>query len=933
MSAPPIRAGHPDRAPRNGLCGCCEGTALSTLQPIWNRPNLTAIAYRVGEHARFKASMLTALASAEHAALSRLGTRDDDDFSIALIDAWATVCEVLSFYQERHANEAYLQTARERRSIGEIARLIGYRLHPGSAAETDLVFVMDDPPGAEPSVADLEIAAGTRVQSQPGPDEQAQVFETLEGLSARVAWNRLQPRQNRRIAPAAGDIGTWLAGQATGLRVGDTVLMVGRERSVEDPGSELWDFRRVVKVAPDTKLDRTWIEWDRGLGSVSPPGPPAQAEHRFYLLREQASLFGYNAPHPLVLSRQTRDIFGYTESSGSGSSESPSRIRGTHDDPADWEFTLDSAAQQIPLDAVYKGFAEGGWAVLTLPGGLVELYRIAEAKADAYSKYAVSARATRLTLDTAENLATFAASYRQVAVYGASEEIGLAETPLRDWVSGNAIELEERAAELPPGRRLMVTGRRAQGLVAVPTLTLLAADGSSRMLATGARLTLLAAPAPIAGQPGMVQWLLADADGYVGTVAAAASALSPVAADASAERAAEIAELDRVEAADPTHSRLVLSAALEATYDRVDLSIHGNLARASHGESTTEILGGGDPSRPFQRFMLKQNPVTQLLAATESGVASTLAVRVDGVQWQEVPNLYDRGRGARVFATSLTATGETVIRFGDGLSGARPPAGRDNLVADYRRGLGREGNVRAGQLSLPLDRPLGLREVTNPLPAAGGDDPELQEDARRNSPAYTLTLGRVVSTTDYRDFALGFPGIAKADARWVWDGESRRVVVTVAGPEGAEVAATGPTYSALLAAFRGFGDPFVQFGLVSYQPAHFRLGLRVAVDAAYETDTVLANLEAALRASFAFAVREFAEPVALSRVAAITHTVAGVLAVDIDRLHRESGPQAAPMAHALLVAQSGRLGPGGTLLPAEILTLSPEPLDALELMP
>jgi hypothetical protein len=39
------------------------------------------------------------------------------------------------------------------------------------------------------------------------------------------------------------------------------------------------------------------------------------------------------------------------------------------------------------------------------------------------------------------------------------------------------------------------------------------------------------------------------------------------------------------------------------------------------------------------------------------------------------------------------------------------------------------------------------------------------------------------------------------------------------------------------------------------------------------------------------------------------------------------------MAHALLVAQSGRLGPGGTLLPAEILTLSPEPLDALELMP
>ena len=64
------------------------------------------------------------------------------------------------------------------------------------------------------------------------------------------------------------------------------------------------------------------------------------------------------------------------------------------------------------------------------------------------------------------------------------------------------------------------------------------------------------------------------------------------------------------------------------------------------------------------------------------------------------------------------------------------------------------GNLRAGQLTLPLDRPLGLRETTNPLPATGGDDAEAAEDARRNAPIYTLTLGRVVSITDYRDFAL-----------------------------------------------------------------------------------------------------------------------------------------------------------------------------------
>ena len=45
---------------------------------------------------------------------------------IALLDAWATVGDVLTFYQERIANEGYLRTATERRSVLELARLVGY---------------------------------------------------------------------------------------------------------------------------------------------------------------------------------------------------------------------------------------------------------------------------------------------------------------------------------------------------------------------------------------------------------------------------------------------------------------------------------------------------------------------------------------------------------------------------------------------------------------------------------------------------------------------------------------------------------------------------------------------------------------------------------------------------------------------------------------
>ena len=929
MSPAPIRVGHPDAPTPGDTCGCCEGTALSTVRPIRNRPALSAVAYRVGDHPSFKASMLASLASSARGPLAGLGTRDDDDFSIALIDAWAAACEVLSFYQERHANEAFVGTARERLSIGEIARLIGYRLHPGAAAETDLAFLMDDPPGAEPSVADLEIEPGTRVQSQPGPGELAQVFETREPLTAKVAWNRLRPRQNQPIAPANGDTGAWLAGQATGLAAGDAVLIVGSER-LDDPDSAVWDFRRVVRVTPDPALDRTRVRWDHPLDSVATVTPE---DLRLYHLRDQAALFGYNAPHPLVLSEEARDGFGYVDDPTSGSAASPSRILGSDSDPGDWQFVVDVLGRTLALDTVHKGFVAGGWAVLTLPTGVTQPYLIGAAEADGLTAYGLSGKVTLLALDTEAGLAAATSAYRRAAIFGDSVELAFADTPLLGRVEGSEIDLDARVDGLPEARRMIVAGRRAQATVAAATITLEAEDGATRTLSRGTRLTLTAPPQPVAGDPGTLLWWLAEADGFAGTVEAPETDLTPVRADATAGVATEVAVLDHVDPVDALHSRLMLTAALAYAYDRADLAIHANVARASHGEGTTEILGGGDPSRPNQSFRLKQNPVTQRFAATESGVASTLEVRIDGVRWDELPDLYDRDPKARVFATALTDAGETVIRFGDGISGARPPAGRDNIVADYSKGLGSAGNVRAGQLVLPLDRPLGLKDVTNPLPASGGADPEPADEARRNAPIYTLTLGRVVSITDYRDFALGYPGIAKADARWIWDGETRRIVVTVAGAGGTALPPDGPTLPALLDAYREFGDPFVQFDLISYAPTAFRLALKVAVDPAYDQPAVLADVDAALRAGFAFETRGFAQAVALSKIAAVAHAVPGVLAVDIDRLYRDVPPQDTAILHQLLVAQTGRLGPGGGLLPAEILTLSADPLDALEVMP
>src|SRR6516164_374837 len=92
----------------NCACGCCSGTSVLTPQGENNPPGLPAIAYRTGTWATFKESMLARLSSSDYPALAPLKTREDHDFTIALLDATAMMLDILTFYQERLANESYL---------------------------------------------------------------------------------------------------------------------------------------------------------------------------------------------------------------------------------------------------------------------------------------------------------------------------------------------------------------------------------------------------------------------------------------------------------------------------------------------------------------------------------------------------------------------------------------------------------------------------------------------------------------------------------------------------------------------------------------------------------------------------------------------------------------------------------------------------------
>src|SRR5262245_61518230 len=103
-----------------------------------NRPGLPRIAYRIGRYADFVEAMTRRIDAAPQ--LAAWTHREADDPGIALIEGAAILGDILTFYQEHYANEAFLRTAVWRESVAELVRLTGYRLAPGIGGRATLAF-------------------------------------------------------------------------------------------------------------------------------------------------------------------------------------------------------------------------------------------------------------------------------------------------------------------------------------------------------------------------------------------------------------------------------------------------------------------------------------------------------------------------------------------------------------------------------------------------------------------------------------------------------------------------------------------------------------------------------------------------------------------------------------------------------------------------
>src|SRR5262249_13227498 len=111
---------------------------------------------------------------------------------------------------------------------------------------------------------------------------------------------------------------------------------------------------------------------------------------------------------------------------------------------------------------------------------------------------------------------------------------------------------------------------------------------------------------------------------------------------------------------------LIFDKSLAYSYVRATVSINANVALSTHGESVQEVLGSGDASQVFQRFTLRQPPLTYVSAPTPSGGQTTLEVRVNDLLWREVPAFFGHGPEERIYVTRTDDAGNTTVTFGDG---------------------------------------------------------------------------------------------------------------------------------------------------------------------------------------------------------------------------------------------------------------------------
>ncbi len=274
--------------------------------------------------------------------------------------------------------------------------------------------------------------------------------------------------------------------------------------------------------------------------------------------------------------------------------------------------------------------------------------------------------------------------------------------------------------------------------------------------------------------------------------------------------------------------------------------------------------------------------------------------------WRPRRDLLDSGAADPHFVVEVENSGRARLRFGDDDRGKRPDPGTA-FAAAYRVGNGEAGNVGAEAITHVVTTIDAFDGVRNPMPAAGGVEPEDVEAVRRDAPQAFRTQERAVTAADYAAAAERRPDVQRAAATFRWTGSWHTVFVTPDRFGGGPVdAAFGTRLRRHLERFRMAGydlevtaPRYVPLDIalhICVAEGYFRSDVRRAVERVLSS-RVLPDGALGLFHPDNFT---FGQPVYLSRVVAAAQAVEGVDSVRADRFQRMTDSDPVSLAEGVV---------------------------------
>ncbi len=231
------------------------------------------------------------------------------DVSRALLHGWGQVADILGFYNDRLADEGYLDTARETASVRWLAKMAGRKPRPQRTATVDLQVRVTEASG-QPQEVTLSKAGEISVQNAAQLGESAAVFETTEATTLSARWNAMTSAAEiapRQAIVAQGSLSIAIATGSASVREGDGLLLtltpVDKDHAAAAEAQSLTAFASVDATESNIRQDVTILRFKQPLnvpGAPAPDSASADPEPLYHVsalqhYRKLGGLFGKTA--------------------------------------------------------------------------------------------------------------------------------------------------------------------------------------------------------------------------------------------------------------------------------------------------------------------------------------------------------------------------------------------------------------------------------------------------------------------------------------------------------------------------------------------------------------------------------------------------------------------------------------------------------------